>query len=78
MCPECQLFVILNCPRCALAEAALLPLVDRGLWVELVDLHEARGTPSSYEARAPLLRRVDTGAELDWPFSEDQVVHFLK
>lgn len=78
MCPECQLFVIINCPRCALAEAALVPLVEHGLWVELIDLHEAAHLPESYEARAPVLRRVDTGAELDWPFDVDQVVHFLK
>jgi hypothetical protein len=25
-----------------------------------------------------VLRRVDTGAELDWPFSADQVVAFLR
>lgn len=78
MCPECQLFVILNCPRCALAEAALLPLVEHGLWVELIDLREAGGVPASYEARAPLLRRVDTGATLAWPFNQEQIVHFLK
>jgi hypothetical protein len=78
MCPECQLFVIINCPRCALAEAALVPLVEHGLWVELIDLHEAAHLPERYEARAPVLRRIDTGAELDWPFDENQVVHFLK
>lgn len=78
MCPECQLFVVLNCSHCALAEAALLPFVEHGLWLELVDLHEAGGLPPSYLARAPLLRRVDTGATLDWPFNADQVVHFLK
>jgi hypothetical protein len=78
MCPECQLFVVLGCPRCALAEAALLPMVDHGLWVELIDLREAGGVPASYTTRAPLLRRVDTGAVLEWPFSPDDVVHFLK
>ncbi|WP_256591738.1 glutaredoxin family protein, partial [Pseudomonas sp. HMWF006] len=32
----------------------------------------------AYSLRIPVLRRVDTGAELGWPFSADEVVAFLR
>jgi hypothetical protein len=31
-----------------------------------------------YGLRIPVLRRTDTGAELDWPFDAGQVVQFLR
>ena len=36
--PECQLFGTLGCHLCELAEAILMPLVEHGLMVELVDI----------------------------------------
>lgn len=38
MLPECQLFGTLGCHLCEVAEALLMPLVDHGLLVELVDI----------------------------------------
>ena len=32
---------------------------------------------AAYGARVPVLRREDTGAELDWPFDADAVRRFL-
>lgn len=77
MLPECQLYGTLGCHLCEVAEAMLMPLVEHGLWVELLDITE---DPAAYERlslRIPVLRRVDTGAELDWPFDTAQVVTFL-
>jgi hypothetical protein len=31
-----------------------------------------------YGTRIPVLRRNDTGAELDWPFTRDQLLTFLQ
>lgn len=76
--PECQLLGTLGCHLCEVAEAELMPLVEHGLMVELVDIAESEVNFETYSLRIPVLRRADTGAELDWPFDTDQVVLFLK
>ncbi|MEF9673658.1 glutaredoxin family protein [Pseudomonas sp. MWU13-2100] len=78
MLPECQLFGTLGCHLCEVAEAVLMPLVDHGLLVELVDIADSEALFEAYGLRIPVLRRVDTGAELDWPFEVEQVVTFLR
>ncbi|MDG9884465.1 glutaredoxin family protein [Pseudomonas putida CSV86] len=77
MLPECQLFGTLGCHLCEVAEALLMPLVEHGLLVELVDIADDQLLFERYGLRIPVLRRCDTGAELDWPFDVDQVVAFL-
>jgi len=52
-------------------------LVEHGLLVELVDIAESESLNETYGLRIPVLRRTDTGAELDWPFDAGQVVVFL-
>lgn len=76
--PECQLFDTLGCHLCELAEAELMPLVEHGLLVELVDIAESEAMFEAYGLRIPVLRRVDTGEELNWPFDAAQVVNFLQ
>lgn len=76
--PECQLFGTLGCYLCEVAEAELMPLVEHGLLVELVDIAESEAMHDIYGLRIPVLRRTDTGAELDWPFDTVQVVMFLR
>ncbi len=78
MLPECQLFGTLGCHLCEIAEAEIMPLVEHGLLVELVDITDPRDLTDLYGLRIPVLRRVDTGAELDWPFDAEQVVAFLR
>ncbi|MBA2924078.1 glutaredoxin family protein [Pseudomonas sp. P7] len=78
MLPECQLFGTLGCHLCEIAEAEIMPLVEHGLLVELVDITDPQDLTDLYGLRIPVLRRVDTGAELDWPFDAEQVVAFLR
>ena len=78
MLPECQLFGTLGCHLCEIAEAEIMPLVEHGLQVELVDITDPEDLTEVYGLRIPVLRRVDTGAELDWPFDTAQVVTFLR
>lgn len=78
MIPECQLFGTLGCHLCEVAEAELLPLVEHGLLVELVDIVEQEDWLTRYALRIPVLRRIDTGEELDWPFEGEQVASFLR
>lgn len=77
MLPECQLFGTLGCHLCEVAEAVLMPFVEHGLLVELIDIADREDWVERYGLRIPILRRCDTGVELDWPFDADQVVHFL-
>ncbi|WP_277372070.1 glutaredoxin family protein [Pseudomonas sp. AA-38] len=77
MTPECQLFGTLGCHLCEVAEALLMPFVEHGLLVELIDIAEDEAMVERYGLRIPVLRREDTGAELDWPFDAEQVVAFL-
>ncbi|GAB5340169.1 hypothetical protein PFUM301598_46370 [Pseudomonas fluorescens] len=46
--------------------------------MELVDITEPVDLTEVYGLRIPVLRRVDTGAELDWPFDPEQIVAFLR
>lgn len=78
MIPECQLFGTLGCHLCEVAEAELLPFVEHGLLVELLDIVENEAWLTRYALRIPVLRRSDTGAELDWPFEAEQVASFLR
>jgi len=78
MLPECQLFGTLGCHLCEQAEGLLMPLVERGLLVELLDIADDERWMDEYGLRIPVLRRADSGEELDWPFELEQVVLFLQ
>ncbi|MNO83344.1 hypothetical protein D3C76_746480 [compost metagenome] len=78
MLPECQLFGTLGCHLCEVAEALLMPFVEHGLQVELIDIAENEEWVETYSLRIPVLRRTDSGAELNWPFDGEQVVAFLR
>ena len=78
MLPECQLLGTVGCHLCEIAEAEIMPLVEHGLLVELVDITDPEDLTEAYGLRIPVLRRIDTGVELDWPFDTQQVVAFLR
>ncbi|WP_120996455.1 glutaredoxin family protein [Stutzerimonas urumqiensis] len=75
--PDCQLFGTLGCHLCEQAELLLMPLVEHGLMVELIEISDRDEWLEDYGVRIPVLRRADNGAELDWPFNTEQVVRFL-
>ncbi|WEK29448.1 MAG: glutaredoxin family protein [Candidatus Pseudomonas phytovorans] len=77
MLPECQLFGTLGCHLCEVAEGVLMPFVDHGLLVELVDIAENEALFELYGLIIPVLKRCDNGGELHWPFDAEQVVAFL-
>ncbi|MFJ4155554.1 glutaredoxin family protein [Pseudomonas sp. NPDC089752] len=77
MLPECQLFGTVGCHLCEVAEAVLMPFVDHGLLVELVDIAVSEALVERYGLIIPVLRRCDNSAELHWPFDAEQVVAFL-
>ncbi|MCQ4346801.1 glutaredoxin family protein [Pseudomonas stutzeri] len=77
MLPACQLFGTLGCHLCELAEEVLLPFAAAGVSIELVDIAEREEWVAAYGLRIPLLRRLDSGAELGWPFDGQKVAAFL-
>lgn len=77
MLPACQLFGTLGCHLCELAEEVLLPFAAAGVSIELVDIAEREEWVAAYGLRIPLLRRLDSGVELGWPFDAPQVAAFL-
>ncbi|MBX9764424.1 MAG: glutaredoxin family protein [Pseudomonadaceae bacterium] len=77
MLPECQLLGTLGCHLCEVAEALLMPFVEHGLLVELIDIADDEQWVEQYGLRIPVLRRIDSGAELNWPFEAEQVAAFI-
>lgn len=64
-----------HCPLCDQAweqlAAAGVPDFDP-LWID-----DDLGLQARYGERIPVLRREDSGAELDWPFTAQAVARFL-
>ena len=65
---------------CHLCEECLMltrPLEGNGVRVQQVDIVDDPELLERYQLRIPVLRRVDTGAELDWPFDLGQLMSWL-
>ncbi|MCG8313203.1 MAG: glutaredoxin family protein [Pseudomonadales bacterium] len=45
--------------------------------IEMVDIADSDLLITTYGTRIPVLRRVQLGRELNWPFSPQQLVEFL-
>ena len=68
-----------QCHLCELAEALLANTpMPEPLPVDVVDIAQSEALVARYGTRIPVLRRDDTGAELDWPFTRDQLLAFLQ
>ncbi|KXS33577.1 MAG: putative Long-chain fatty acid transport protein [Candidatus Gallionella acididurans] len=55
---------------CHLCEQAGAVLHAAGLTTEYIDIAEDEALLEKYGMRIPVVRRADSGAELDWPFDE--------
>ncbi|WP_205340260.1 glutaredoxin family protein [Denitrificimonas caeni] len=77
MSAHCELFGTLGCHLCEEAEQVLQPFVAQGLVVELLDIIESSEWLERYSLTIPVLRRVDNGQELNWPFDENDVLRLL-
>lgn len=65
---------------CHLCEECLLltrPLEGNGVRVSQVDIVDSSELLERYQLRIPVLRRDDTGAELDWPFGLHELLIWL-
>ncbi len=75
---ELQFFTTSHCQLCELAETLLIhtPLPEP-IPVDAIDIAQSEALVARYGTRIPVLRRSDTGAELDWPFDQAQLLAFL-
>jgi len=68
-----------QCHLCELAEALLVNTpMQSPVPVDVVDIAQSEELVQRYGTRIPVLRRSDTGQELDWPFDRDQLLTFLQ
>ncbi|HZJ94934.1 MAG TPA: glutaredoxin family protein [Thiopseudomonas sp.] len=74
---HCELFGTLGCHLCDEAEQLLMPFVAQGLIVELLDIMDSPEWLERYSLTIPVLRRVDNGEELNWPFNEQDVARLF-
>jgi len=77
---ELELYSTSACRLCELAEALLVATVPHALlaWqCYVVDVADDDRLLEDYGARIPVVRRCDSGAELQWPFDGAQLLVFL-
>lgn len=68
-----------QCHLCELAEALLASTpMPAPIPVDVVDIAQSEELVERFGTRIPVLRRSDTGQELDWPFTRDQLLTFLQ
>lgn len=76
---ELTFYTTSQCHLCEVAEALLVNTpMPAPIPVDAVDIAQSRQLVERYGTRIPVLRRDDTGAELDWPFTSDQLLNFLR
>ena len=76
---ELLFYTTSQCPLCELAEALLVSTpMPEPIPVDVVDIAQSEELVERYGTRIPVLRRNDTGVELDWPFTRDDLLTFLQ
>ena len=76
---ELTFYTTSQCHLCELAEALLVNTpMPEPVPVDAVDIAQSENLVERYGTRIPVLHRSDTGEELDWPFTSDQLTNFLR
>jgi glutaredoxin len=63
-------------PDCHLCELAAAMLDAAGLAWRPADIESSADLEEEYGVRVPVVRRADTGRELDFPFDEEALTRF--
>ena len=69
-----ELYGTSSCHLCHEAEAVLREV---GIVAAHIDIADDDGLLEKYGTRIPVLRRIDNGAELGWPFDAASALRFL-
>ena len=75
---ELLFYTTSQCHLCELAEALLVTPMPEPIPVDVVDIAQSEELVERYGTRIPVLRRNDTGEELNWPFTRDELLTFLQ
>lgn len=70
-----NLFGTSGCHLCEEVEAILC---QAGVAAAKIDILDDDKLFDKYSLRIPVLKRIDNGAELNWPFDADSVLRFLQ
>ena len=67
-----------GCHLCEDAEKILKAVLNPEVFdVQCVDIAESNALIEQYDLTIPVLKRLDTAAELNWPFSVGSLMQFL-
>ena len=72
-----KLYITSHCHLCEIALGLLLQQYDVEN-VMLIEIADDNALFNTYGTRIPVLQRTDTLTELNWPFNESDIQHFLK
>ncbi|MEE8041187.1 MAG: glutaredoxin family protein [Pseudomonadales bacterium] len=74
-----ELMTTEGCHLCDEALAMLLAMEAlAGCWLEAVDVAESDALMARYGERIPVVRVPESGAEIDWPFTQRDVLSWLE
>lgn len=73
--PLIRLYTTSACHLCELAEALLQ---DANLTAESIEIANEDALVLRYGVRIPVIKRLDTQAELDWPFTSQDILLFMQ
>ena len=77
MLKQLNLYATSHCHLCESAHKVVLQMQDC-ISVNIVEIADDDILLANYGLRIPVLQRLDTQAELNWPFGEIEVLAFLK
>jgi Glutaredoxin-like domain (DUF836) len=77
MLKKLNLYSTSHCHLCDLAHSLLMSFSD-DIALKIIDIAEDEALLDTYSLRIPVLQRQDTQAELHWPFTTTEIIHFLK
>ena len=73
-----QFFTTLGCHLCEDAELLFSPMIKNGvIKVESVDIFDDEDLMERYGVRIPVIKKIETGEELGWPFDSHSLFQFL-
>ena len=73
-----QFYTTLGCHLCEDAELLFSTMVKSGvIKVESIDIFDDKALMELYGIRIPVIKKVDTGEELNWPFDIQSLAQFL-
>jgi Glutaredoxin-like domain (DUF836) len=75
---ELVLYTTLGCHLCEQALALVTPLLAADDCLRQVDVSDSDGLIERYGIRIPVIARIDTEAEIGWPFDGPEFQEFLR